>query len=84
MDVMGMLADLRQERKQIEEIIIGLERLAANRSKRLGRPRAWMAVVKKRGRPLGSKNRHRVGLKPKLLQIDPLSGLKTFKGNGAI
>lgn len=84
MDVMGMLADLRQERKQIEEIIIGLERLAANRGKRLGRPPTWRAVVKKRGRPPGSKNRHRVGLKPKILRIDPLSGLKTFKGDGAI
>ena len=84
MDVMGMLADLRQERKQIDEVIFGLERLATNRGKRLGRPPTWMAVVKKRGRPPGSKNRHRVGLKPKILRIDPLSGLKTFKGNGTI
>jgi hypothetical protein len=38
MDVMKMLADLRQEREQIEEAIITLERLARGRSKRRGRP----------------------------------------------
>ena len=72
MDVMEMLTDLRQERKQIDEVIFGLERLAANRGKRLGRPPTWMAVVKTRGRPPGSKNQHRAGLKLQLLQIDPL------------
>ncbi len=72
MDVMEMLTDLRQERQQIDEVIFGLERLAANRGKRLGRPPTWMTVVKTRGRPPGSKNQHRAGLKPKLLQIDPL------------
>ena len=57
MDVMKMLADLRQEREQIEEAIITLERLARGRSKRRGRPPAWMAAIKRRGRPPGSKNR---------------------------
>ena len=33
-----LLADLRQEREQIEEAIITLERLARGRSKRRGRP----------------------------------------------
>ena len=60
MDVTKMLADLRQEREQIEEAIISLERLARGRGKRRGRPPAWMTEVKKRGRPPGSKN------KPKL------------------
>ena len=59
MDVMKMLADLRQEREQIEEAIITLERLARGRSKRRGRPPAWMAAIKRRGRPPGSKNKLR-------------------------
>ena len=57
MDVTKMLADLRQEREQIEEAIISLERLARGRGKRRGRPPAWMTEVKKRGRPPGSKNK---------------------------
>ena len=54
-----MLADLRQEREQIEEAILSLERLARGRGKRRGRPPAWMHEVaaKKRGRPPGSKNK---------------------------
>ena len=52
-----MLADLRQEREQIEEAILSLERLARGRGKRRGRPPAWMQEVKKRGRPPGSKNK---------------------------
>jgi hypothetical protein len=57
MDVAKMLADLRQEREQIEEVILSLERLARGRGKRRGRPPAWMQEVKKRGRPPGSKNK---------------------------
>jgi DNA invertase Pin-like site-specific DNA recombinase len=57
MDVLKMLAELRQEREQIEEAIVTLERLARGRGKRRGRPPAWMAAIKKRGRPPGSKNR---------------------------
>ena len=58
-DVAKMLADLRQEREQIEEAILSLERLAKGRGKRRGRPPAWMqeVVAKKRGRPPGSKNK---------------------------
>ncbi len=58
MDVAKMLADLRQEREAIEEAIITLERLARGRGKRRGRPPAWLAEVKKRGRPAGSKNKN--------------------------
>ena len=43
MDVNKMLAELRQEREQIEEAIIILERLARGRGKRRGRPPLWMA-----------------------------------------
>ncbi len=58
MDVTKMLGELRQEREQIEEAILSLERLARGRGKRRGRPPAWMATaVKKRGRPPGSKNK---------------------------
>lgn len=70
MDVMKVLAELRQERQQLEEAILTLERLARSRGKRRGRPPAWMsqgAVAaasvatagepKRRGRPPGSKNK---------------------------
>lgn len=59
MDVTKMLAELRQEREQIEEAIISLERLARGRGKRRGRPPAWLqeATTKRRGRPPGSKNK---------------------------
>jgi hypothetical protein len=57
MDVAKILADLRQEREQLEEAILSLERLARGRGKRRGRPPAWMSEAKKRGRPPGSKNK---------------------------
>jgi hypothetical protein len=57
MDVAKILADLRQERDQLEEAILSLERLATGRGPRRGRPPAWMAEVKRRGRPPGSKNK---------------------------
>ena len=40
MDVTKILAELRQEREQIEEAIISLERLARGRGRRRGRPPA--------------------------------------------
>jgi hypothetical protein len=61
MDVLKMLADLRQEREQIEEAILTLERLARGRGRRRGRPPAWMAAIKRRGRPPGSKNKAKEG-----------------------
>ena len=57
MDVLKMLSDLRQEREQIEEAIMTLERLAQGRGRRRGRPPAWMSAIKRRGRPPGSKNK---------------------------
>jgi len=59
MDVLKMLADLRQEREQVEEAIVTLERLARGRGKRRGRPPAWMSAIKRRGRPPGSKNKNK-------------------------
>ena len=54
MDVLKMLAELRQERAQIGEAIMVLERLVIGHGKRRGRPPAWMIAVsapKWRGRP---------------------------------
>ena len=56
MDVAKILADLRQEREQIEEAIMSLERLASRRGRRRGRPPNWMVEAKKRGRPAGKKS----------------------------
>jgi hypothetical protein len=61
MDVIKMLAELRQERAQIEEAVMALERLTRGHGKRRGRPPAWMTaqvnMPKRRGRPPGSKNK---------------------------
>jgi hypothetical protein len=59
MDVSRILSELREERQQIEEAILSLERLARGRGRRRGRPPAWMAeaTTKRRGRPPGSKNK---------------------------
>ena len=57
MDLLKMLADLRQEREHIEQAILTLERLAQGRGKRRGRPPSWMTTIKRRGRPPGSKNK---------------------------
>ena len=66
MDINSILDELRQEREQLEEAILSLERLAAGGAKRRGRPPAWMALarsgsvepkVKRRGRPPGSRNK---------------------------
>jgi len=64
MDVSKILTELRQEREQIEEAIISLERLARGRGKRRGRPPAWLSMAKKRGRPPGSKNKNSGVAKP--------------------
>ncbi len=64
MDVTKIITELRQEREQIEEAIISLERLARGRGRRRGRPPAWLAMAKKRGRPVGSKNKSTGTTKP--------------------
>ena len=60
MDVTKILTELRQERVQIEEAILSLERLARGRGRRRGRPPSWLAdpAPKRRGRPPGSKNKN--------------------------
>lgn len=59
MDVSKILVELKEERTQIEEAILSLERLARGRGRRRGRPPAWMSEItaKRRGRPPGSKNK---------------------------
>ncbi|MBZ5577582.1 MAG: hypothetical protein LAP40_13555 [Acidobacteriia bacterium] len=59
MDVTKILSELKDERVQIEEAILSLERLARGRGRRRGRPPAWMSEItaKRRGRPPGSKNK---------------------------
>jgi hypothetical protein len=61
MDVVKMVAALREERALLEEVIIAMERLARGQGKRRGRPPAWMSAMptagRRRGRPPGSKNK---------------------------
>ena len=64
MDVRQILEQLTQERDQLNEAILSLERLVAGQGRRRGRPPAWLKAVspvesekaKRRGRPPGSKN----------------------------
>jgi hypothetical protein len=61
-DVAKILEELKQEKEQLEQAIITLERLASGRGPRRGRPPAWLAEgtpagPKRRGRPPGSKNK---------------------------
>ena len=52
-----MLVELNQERAQIEEAIIAIERLAQGKGKRRARPPAWLTAAsapKQQGRPPGS------------------------------
>lgn len=62
MDVQKMIVELRQEREQIEEVILALQRMTLGQGRRRGRPPAWMSAAqtdgpKRRGRPPGSKNK---------------------------
>lgn len=68
MDVGKILAELKEERHNLDEAIVVLERLARGRGRRRGRPPSWLAAAtetvggdapKRRGRPPGSKNRER-------------------------
>jgi hypothetical protein len=57
MDIAKMLADLRQQRQQIEAAIVSLERVTLGGGRRRGRPPAWMTAIKRKGRPPGNKNK---------------------------
>jgi|HubBroStandDraft_6_1064221.scaffolds.fasta_scaffold2411740_1 hypothetical protein len=74
MDVAKILAELREERDQVEEAILSLERLAHGRGRRVGRPPAWMAqfTTKRRGRPPGSKNKVRKSERSSSSNLEPV------------
>jgi len=55
MNLTKILEDLRQEREQIDEAILSLERLAAGSGPRRGRPPAWLKAQQSRTRPGKSK-----------------------------
>jgi hypothetical protein len=68
MDIPKILAELIQERDQLNQAILSLERLTAGQGKRRGRPPAWLQNIKtaapvavagpkRRGRPPGKKNK---------------------------
>ncbi|MBI1791403.1 MAG: hypothetical protein HYR60_28065 [Acidobacteria bacterium] len=65
MDVLKIIAELQQERQQLDEAIVSLGRLARGRGRRRGRPPAWLSQAasqpKRRGRPPGSKNKPKSG-----------------------
>jgi hypothetical protein len=61
MDILKVLVELQQQRDQIEEAILSLERLALGNGKLRGRPPAWIVAARKttpkrRGRPPRAKN----------------------------
>jgi hypothetical protein len=56
-DVNKILLELRQEREQIEDAIISLERLARGRGKRRGRPPAWMKDAQDRKKVRAAKGK---------------------------
>ena len=51
MNLTKILAELRRERKLIDEAILALERLLAGSGPRRGRPPNWLKPPKLRGRP---------------------------------
>jgi hypothetical protein len=55
MDVSKILAELREERDQVDEAILSLERLALGRGRRRGRPPSWMVEAKKGTAPVARK-----------------------------
>ncbi len=66
MDIAKILEQLRHERRNLDEAIVVIERLARGRDKRRGRPPTWLVAAteavggnepKRRGRPPGSKNK---------------------------
>jgi hypothetical protein len=63
MDLTAIIKELVDERDLVDSAILSIEKIAAQRGKRRGRPPAWMKLLsapasgkKKRGRPPGKKN----------------------------
>ncbi len=55
MDIGKMLQELRLERENIDQVILGLERLAQGRGRGRGRPPAWMRGLDKKSEKRNSK-----------------------------
>lgn len=60
MDVLKMLAELRSEREQIEEVMVALERLARGQGKRRGRPPKRMSGAASTAGEAGAPRRKRI------------------------
>jgi len=59
MNIDQMLVELREEREQVDQAILVLERIVAGQARRRGRAPKWMTQVKRRGRPPGSKKKQK-------------------------
>jgi hypothetical protein len=59
MDVRQILAQLIEERDQVDEALLSLERLAAGQGKRRGRPPAWLKNIKEASPAAGQKPKRR-------------------------
>ena len=57
MNLTKTIEELRHERKQIDEAILSLERLAAGSGPRRGRPPGWLKPYKRGGRPSAGKEK---------------------------
>jgi hypothetical protein len=57
MNIQQMLQELRDERKQIEEAILALERMATGQGKRRGRPPKWMTQASAEASPTTPRRR---------------------------
>jgi hypothetical protein len=44
MDILKTIAELREERARIDDVITSLERLSSQRTPRRGRPPAWASI----------------------------------------
>jgi hypothetical protein len=63
MDLNRMIAELQAERDRLDEAILALERLSANKGKRRGRPPKWLLNA---GTAEGSDSDHSVGVEAAL------------------
>jgi hypothetical protein len=58
-----MIAELREEREQVEEAILTLERLARSRGRRRGRPPSWLKEVAGSDLNMGPRRQSNGGLR---------------------
>jgi len=51
MDLTAIVKELLEERDLLDDAILSLERIAAQRGKRRGRPPAWMRILEEEASP---------------------------------